>query len=96
MVQGYVFECIKASPQAYYDRGFGRTGVKLSANVGFTKKTISLHIVTQGETADARLKQLKRSKVRFDAAFGQPLEWLAEAASDRHIRVTATTRRTTH
>ena len=78
----------KASPQAYYDRSCGIEGVKLSAHVGFTKKRVTLHIVFQKAGADARFKQLKRDKDRFEAAFGEPLEWLANAESDRHIRVT--------
>ena len=78
----------KASPQAYYDRGFGKTDVKLSTHVGFTKKKITMHIVMQKAKADARFEQLKRDKVQLEAAFGEPLEWLAESPSDRHIRVT--------
>lgn len=78
----------KASPQAYYDRGFGKTDVKLSTHVGFSNKMITMHIVFQKAKADARFKQLRRDKERFEARFGEPLQWLAEAACDRHIRIT--------
>lgn len=45
----------KASPQAYYDRGFGKTDVKLSTHVGFSNKTITMHIVFQKAKADGAI-----------------------------------------
>lgn len=78
----------KAHPQGFMDFSLGRSGIWLEASIRVRDKGIAVLLILGGRDAEAHFKLLEADRKKFEAKFGEPLDWREQSGKkQKHVLI---------